>query len=253
MFFLKQLVGALIMPMPIILFLLGVGVVLLWFANRRQGLGKALVTIGALLLFLASFPPLAHRLIQPIEREFPHLIDARFVDEEVRWIVVLGGGVSSDLDVQPHVRVSDEALFRVMEGVRLHRALPDTRILFSGRGGSRTLTTAQANAEVARSFGVSETAIEVDPDPRDTGEEARAAAEWIEPGERFLLVTSAAHLPRAMIHFRAEGLDPIPSPAHRYALGTPGGLRGHFPQARALRMTERTIHERAGIFWARMR
>ncbi len=253
MFFLKQLLGALIMPLPVVLLLLTAGVILLWFTSRERW-GKVLVTAGALLLLVASLPSVGERLIAPLETRYPHILEpADTLPAQIQWIVVLGGGLSADPTVQPHVRVSDEALFRVMEGVRLQRGLPHARILFTGYGGASPVSSAEANADVAREFGVPEDRIEVDPRPRDTEEEAQAALERIQPGEPFYLVTSAAHLPRSVEHFRTWGLEPIPAPAHRYALDAPRSFRGHFPQADGLRMTERAVHERVGMLWRRIR
>ncbi len=247
----KQILGGLIMPLPVVLFLLTAGLVLLW-ATSRQLLGRSLILTGILLLFLVSLPAVGDRLILPLEEEYPHIIEPESVNSEVEWIVVLGHGAGFHPEVQPHARLSGEALFRVLEGVRLHRALPGTRLLFTGYGPVEGFSSAQANADVALDLGVSEEFVEVDPGPRDTGEEAEAARARIDPGEPFILVTSAAHLPRAVLHFRGRGLDPIPAPAQRYSLDQPRSLRGNFPSGGGVHMIERAVHERVGILWGRI-
>ncbi|MBX4373171.1 YdcF family protein, partial [Mycobacterium tuberculosis] len=56
--------------------------------------------------------------------------------------------------------------------------------------------------------------------PKDTEEEALAVKRAIGDAP-FLLVTSASHLPRAMIFFRHAGLDPLPAPANQLAVTSP--------------------------------
>ena len=53
--------------------------------------------------------------------------------------------------------------------------------------------------------------------PKDTEEEAAAVKQAIGDAP-FLLVTSASHLPRAMIFFQQEGLNPLPAPANQLAI-----------------------------------
>ena len=68
----------------------------------------------------------------------------------------------------------------------------------------------------------------------------------------FLLVTSASHMPRAMMLNRKAGLNPIPAPTARRAAGTTLKSDPAFwlPSAGALEMSERAIHEYLGIAWA---
>jgi uncharacterized SAM-binding protein YcdF (DUF218 family) len=102
-------------------------------------------------------------------------------------------------------------------------------------------------------MGVDSSAVRLHTEPRDTGEEAERMAELLAPGERFLLVTSAAHIPRSMYHFRARGLDPIPAPAQAHALRGAGlGPRDFLPSATNYVKVERAAHEYLGLLWARL-
>jgi len=75
------------------------------------------------------------------------------------------------------------------------------------------VSTAEAGARVAESLGVPRSQIMTLDEPKDTEEEAAAVAKAI--GQQpFLLVSSASHLPRAVIFFRNAGLQPIPAPAN---------------------------------------
>ncbi|TQE98571.1 MAG: hypothetical protein FKY71_13105 [Spiribacter salinus] len=109
-------------------------------------------------------------------------------------------------------RVEEEAMVRLAEGVRLHRALPGTTLVTSGGGSQPTM--ARTMADLSRAWGVEDVAVH--DDPANTHAEAQAAARAF-GDERFLLVTSASHMPRAMALFRGAGLDPIAAPTQHMA------------------------------------
>jgi uncharacterized SAM-binding protein YcdF (DUF218 family) len=72
--------------------------------------------------------------------------------------------------------------------------------------------------------------------------------------ERFILVTSAAHMPRSMALFRKRGLEPIPAPADFRAPETQSsGPSRFFPGAGALGQTQTALHEYLGLAWAWLR
>ncbi|SQI89181.1 membrane Protein [Klebsiella oxytoca] len=73
---------------------------------------------------------------------------------------------------------------------------------------------------VAETLGVPRSEIIVLDKPKDTEEEAAAVKEAVGDAP-FLLVTSASHLPRAMIFFRRAGLAPLPAPANQLAIESP--------------------------------
>jgi uncharacterized SAM-binding protein YcdF (DUF218 family) len=84
--------------------------------------------------------------------------------------------------------------------------------------------------------------------PVDTAQEAYAVRDVLAPGERFLLVTSASHMPRSVRHFQRAGLEPIPAPT-RFKTGNRSGsmLAFWLPSAQHLRKTERALYEYMGL------
>jgi hypothetical protein len=66
LFTLKKIVGGLLLPLPALLLLIGIGIALLWF-SRFQRTGKLCVSLGWLLLTLLSLQPVADSLLKPIE------------------------------------------------------------------------------------------------------------------------------------------------------------------------------------------
>ena len=108
-------------------------------------------------------------------------------------------------------------------------------------------------AEVASVLGVDEREMVLESESRDTKDEARIIKEMV--GEdRFVLVTSASHMPRSMALFRKQGMDPIPAPVGHWVKEnrsgiTPGAV---FPGAEGLMKAERAVYEYLGIIWERL-
>ena len=87
LFTLKKIVGGLLLPLPALLLLIGIGIALLWF-SRFQRTGKLCVSLGWLLLTLLSLQPVADSLLKPIEDTYPTWRG----EQPVNYVVVLGGG-----------------------------------------------------------------------------------------------------------------------------------------------------------------
>ncbi len=242
----KPLVAAVVMPLPVALFLVVLGG-LLWLLGRRW-LGWGLVVLALLVVFVSSWAPVADRLLEPLEGAYAPVHDPAAV-ADVSAVVVLGAGWSPDMDAPASIRLNDSGTHRLMEGLRLLEALPGARLVVSG--GSRDadrLPMAPGYAMAAEALGVDPARIVVLDMPTDTAKEAYAVREVLRAGERFLLVTSASHMPRAMRHFERVGLRPMPAPT-RFKTGreSPNPLNYWLPAARELRKTERAIYEYLGL------
>jgi len=89
--------------------------------------------------------------------------------------------------------------------------------------------------------------------PKDSKDQAREV-ENIVNDERFILVTSAAHMPRVMVLFKKQGLAPIPAPTD-YRIKTRQSINPgmFFPSASNLLNAENAIHEYLGMIWAKLR
>ena len=249
MFLLKKLISRGLFPLPLSLEILCVGLYLLWF-TRKQRTGKALVTLGTLLLTGLSYFFTANGLLHPLEHRYPPL-DMTSRGEAalpaVRFIMVLGARANTDPGVPITSRVTSELMVRLIEGVRLHRELPGSKLILSGDNGS-----AEGMAQVAEALGVSPQDVILSPTPRDTEEEAMCVAPLLGQSP-FVLVTSAAHMPRAMGLFRKRGLQPLPAPtdylAPRHALDP----EDVFPNAFNLFKSQTAFYEYLGLAWAEVR
>jgi len=132
-----------------------------------------------------------------------------------------------------------------MEGLRLLEALPEARLRVSGasRDAAR-LPVALGYGQAAQALGVDPARIVVLDTPTDTAQEAYAVREFLGTEARFVLVTSASHMRRAVRHFERVGLAPIPAPTHVLTgRDGPHRLRYWVPSSDALRKTERAVYE----------
>ena len=250
MFFtLKKVVGGLLLPLPFLLLLMALAIILLWF-TRWQKTAKSLLTAGWLMLLLLSLQPVADGLLKPIEETYP----TRQKNEGVDYIVVLGGGYTWNPQWAPSSNLFANNLPRVTEAVRLWRTYPEAKLVFTGAAAlGNPVTTAAAGARVAESLGVPKANIITLDKARDTEDEAQAVAELI--GQQpFILVTSASHLPRAMVFFNQAGLHPLPAPANQLAIDSPlNPWETAFPSPTWLMHSDRAIYETVGSLWQKLR
>jgi uncharacterized SAM-binding protein YcdF (DUF218 family) len=255
MFLLKKIVSSFLYPFSLCLEILILGLLFLW-GTRSPRLGKILVTLGTLLLLLLSLPFTASQLLIPLEGRYPALLHPEAVSwghtrpTSTKWIVVLGGGHVSDPRLPPNSQINAAALFRVVEGVRLYKALPGSKLLLSGGSVFDTVPDAALMARIAVLLGVPPQDIRLESDSRDTAQEAEIVAGMIGQ-EKFILVTSAAHMRRALALFKKRGLAPIPAPTDYLTRErqrfSPGNF---FPGSDSLADARIAMHEYLGLAWA---
>jgi len=249
LFTLKKISGLLLLPAGLVCLLWLVGALHLpWPGKRRRGL--TLILLAGALLAALSMPATGRALLAPLERQAgPYAQPAELLAAGALDIVVLGGAQQAG-ELSAADRLSAASLRRVAEGVRLWRGVPGARLLFSGEASDGRSSVAADMAEMATSLGASSASIVIDEASRDTADQAAILARDL--GARpFALVTSAAHMPRALTMFRAQGLQPLPAPADfRCAAGDDPAYRRLMPQAQGLLMSQDAIYEYLGLMWA---
>ncbi len=151
-------------------------------------------------------------------------------------------------DWAPSSNLISNSLPRLNEGIRLWLANRCAKLIFTGAAAkTNPVSTAEAGARVAESTGVPRSNIITLDEPKDTEEEAAAVKAAIGDAP-FLLVTSASHLPRAMIFFQHVGLHPLPAPANQLAVTSPLNLNG-YPLPVWLLHSDRVGYETLGRVW----
>jgi uncharacterized SAM-binding protein YcdF (DUF218 family) len=252
MFLFKKLLGPFLMPVPLCLSLLMLGLVLLWF-TRRQRAGKWLATLGAVALLLLGYGVVSSRALAGLERQYASVTDVSATAGRVRWVVVLGGGSSADEGLPAVQRLSEGSLARLVEGVRLQRQLPGSKLLLSGGAVFGSDPDSETMRALAVELGVDPAALDLDSVSPDTETQAEVVRGRL-GDEEFYLVTSASHMPRALALFRKAGTNPLPAPTHfltqRNRATSPSDF---FPTSAGLRRAEAATYEYLGLAWAKVR
>lgn len=232
-FYLKKLIGGMLMPIPITL--LGLLVALFLF-KRKPFLSRLCIVFSLIFLAATSFMPIADGLMEPIQNKYT-VFD---ISQPVDVVVVLGSCHETDSHLPPAGQLCGSSLFRLTEGIRILNANPEAVMFLSGYKLYDERSHAQAMYEAALSLGVNKDKIRLFKYTKDTEEEAKSMAPFL-VGEKVALVSSASHLPRAMVFFKRQKIDVIAAPAHK----TPSvGFKGI--SARAQAKSERAFYEYLG-------
>ena len=211
MFILSKIFWYVATPGNFFLIVALLGTLRLAFTRRRRGLGLVLIGIGG--LAAVTILPISSWAIAPLENRFPQPI----LPEQIEGIVVLGGGVNPTIaDARQQISVP-EASERLFEAVSLARRYPTARIIVSGGEASiipKGLSEANAMRNVLIEAGVNSARIETESTSRNTYENAVNTHQLAQPkpDEKWLLVTSGWHMPRAVGCFRNVGWAVLPYP-----------------------------------------
>jgi uncharacterized SAM-binding protein YcdF (DUF218 family) len=159
-------------------------------------------------LVIGTFTPMGNTLTAPLEYRFARsLLDSQAPPD---GIILLSGSGSGGIEAMS----------------TLSKNYPKAQLIFSGFIGAADpwKLFAQLGGDPAR-------IIDIEPRPRTTSEDAFYAAALLKPkpGERWLLITSALHMPRAVGCFRVAGFQVEPYPiefrtvrSHPFAAFAPG-------------------------------
>lgn len=211
-FVLSKTVALLLLPSNFLLLLGLSGLALLWTGRRR--LGRCCVGASVVLFLAIGFLPVGYLLGYALESRFPPWDPGRGPPD---GIVVLGGALDPSLSKARGTPVLGGAATRLTVLAQLARDYPNARILFTS-GDASLLGNQPKEADyvlpLLASFGLPRARIMLENRARNTYENAVFAKAMAEPkpGERWLLVTSAQHMPRAVGIFRHVGFAVEPYP-----------------------------------------
>lgn len=204
-FFVSKILGFFALPANALVVLSVVGALLL--ATRWKRAGMRLAICGIIAIVVCGLSPLGNALILPLEDRFSPWDPAHGAPD---GIVVLGGAFENAVSGARDVVTLNDAAERMTSAVELARRFPAARILFSGGSGQMVVTGPSEAALTQRLFtelGVDPGRLLLEDRSRDTAENATFSKALADPkpGEHWLLVTSASHMPRAVGAFRRAG------------------------------------------------
>jgi uncharacterized SAM-binding protein YcdF (DUF218 family) len=246
---------------------------LLWFVAQPTNALTLLVLFSGLLLFtrfarpapwitlaaglgflIAGMSPLPYWLLRPLEDRFPKIA----LSGDIAGIIVLGGAIGTTRGVTS----MNDAGARMTESAALALRFPDAKLVFTG--GDATLIEdldvgeARTEAEAARQFyvslGISESRLILEDKSRNTRENAMLTKALInqKPQERWVLITSAWHMPRSVGIFRKADMAVVPYPVDFTTRGTARDYRQlNRGFSHGLKMTDNAVREWVGLvaYW----
>jgi uncharacterized SAM-binding protein YcdF (DUF218 family) len=240
------------MPLPVLYILLITGLLLMW--RNRSKARKIVLIIAGLWFLVISTLPVPRALVKSLEGRYHQLTDTEIKAlPDSCDIIVLGGGHTDDKELTPNNQLSPQALVRLVEGIRIHRMIPGSRIILSGYSGKTIEPQAIVLYKTAKLLGVDTSSMAFQTRPANTLREAEEYIKNFGRSRTLIVVTSDIHMPRAMMHFRNVGLDPIPAPANELIkYGSRKYIWRWIPSSGNIQMMEEAMHEYAGILWEKM-
>jgi uncharacterized SAM-binding protein YcdF (DUF218 family) len=216
MFYAASKIGFFIVQPSNIFLALAILGVILSRGDRFRRLGGRLAGAGVAGLLIGGLSPLGNAIILPLEERFPRPTLAD-LGPAIDGIIILGGFEEGRLTVARQALSLNEAAERLTEAVSLARRFPTAKVVFTGGAGT-LIGKGDVAAQEVRDFlvdaGVERERIILEDASRNTRENATLTHDLVKPraGSRWVLVTSAFHMPRSIAVFRRAGFDCIAWP-----------------------------------------
>jgi uncharacterized SAM-binding protein YcdF (DUF218 family) len=249
-FYLSKILWFFIQPVNLALFLLLAGLFAGWFGRRRlMGAGAA---SAFLILALSAWTSLGAMMLNPLEERFPKPA----LPQKVDGIVVLGGGFEGAINLARGGYELNSSGDRYVETAILARHFPMAKIVVTGGTGS-LFSGSEGDADTAprlfTALGIAPDRLILEDRSRNTYENAVFTRAMVtpRPGETWLLVTSAFHMPRAKALFDKAGFATIPWPVDYHTSGREGVSLFSDDAVSSLQVTTIAMREWIGLvaYW----
>ncbi|MEA1648153.1 YdcF family protein [Nitrospirillum sp. BR 11164] len=215
-------------------------------AARRHGAALVPATACAATLLVLLTCPVGNWALRPLEGLYPRPAEPVTID----GILVLGEGLNGEVLRDRGVPGVGPDGGTLLAAAALARRHPEARVVFSG-GSGELGTAGTPEAEVARhvltDLGLDGPQVNYEARSRTTAENLVLAKDLAQPapGQTWLLVASAYHMPRAMLSASRVGWRVIPWPSDY--LTRPGGEETHLSLAANLAHLDLATHEALGL------
>ena len=250
MFFIaSKIVFFCIQPSTVAFLALAAGFLCLQF--KRPKSGAILLSAGFGIIVLFGFLPGGNILVLPLEQRFATRVPD-VPQEKISGIILLGGFEDGAITDSRGGLALNESAERLTETLRLARALPDSKVIFTG--GSGSLFGGEGMGSEIRKFfvdaGIEPGRIVIENLSRNTYENAMFTKPLVNPNpqDKWLLVTSAYHMPRSIGVFRKAGFDVVPYPVDFRTRGRGDAIRPLDSISAGLARTDLAAKEWIGLF-----
>jgi uncharacterized SAM-binding protein YcdF (DUF218 family) len=244
-FYLGKILNALILPPGLFILIL---LTLVFIIKKSKKWLAFILWVVLILIYLTSITPTRVLLTSRLERAYPPISS----QEKPDAIIVLAAGVVSDsLEAPNEESPSPTTLKRLMYAYKLHQQSGADLILSGGfhpKGGS---SEAEIMKKELLELGVAESKIIVESKSKNTFENAQFCQKITKSRgfKNVALVTSAIHMPRAVMTFKSAGLKVTPAPTDY--LGKPHSINLFYflPSAENLSAVTAALHEYFGFLY----
>jgi uncharacterized SAM-binding protein YcdF (DUF218 family) len=230
----------------------------LWLITNstRVKAGKQLAWGGLTYLGVAGLSPFGFWLLLPLEQNFAYVPKPKAGDQ-IAGIIMLGGFEDPWVTAGREMLTMNETGERLSESVRLAHLFPDAKVVFTGGSPSLWKTLPDISGTVGgylREVGINPGRIVIEGRSRNTIENARFTADIVEPRpeQKWLLVTSAFHMPRAVGMFRRAGFNVLPYAVDFRTRDAGDALRLPERLSEGLRRADLAFNEWLGLVYYRM-
>jgi uncharacterized SAM-binding protein YcdF (DUF218 family) len=251
-FVLSKTLGVFLVPSNLIMALGALGLGLFFSKRRRAGGRLCACCVAALLIF--GFSPVGALMLLPLETRFSPW-DPQAGDPA--GMIVLGGGVDPELTTARGTPAIGSAGARIVVAAELAYRYPKARLVYLG-GNPSLLSANFSEADVAagilKNLGVRADRVQLERTSRNTDENVRFLMRLVNPKpcERWLLVTSASHIPRSIGLFRKAGFNVEPYPVDWGTRGWSDIYEFQTNFIGGLILTDRAAHEWLGLIAYRL-
>ena len=251
LYIISKILGFFLVPSNVLIGIGLAGIVLT--RSRFARAGTRFLIASVTLLVLIGVLPIGTALTLPLEARFPPWQPGQ---NAPTGIIVLGSAINPAISAGRGDVALTDAAERITAAVELARRYPNARVVYSGGNGGLSVSAPPEAVYATRlieELGVPRSRITLEGGSRSTAENAEFTAKLVlpKPGERWLLVTSAMHMPRAIGTFRKVGFPVEAYPVDYRTAGPqdlwaiPGSLTD------GVHLTDMAVHEWLGLlaYW----
>ena len=249
-FYLSKILWVFMQPSLLLVILNLVCVILLLRQPCRRRRNACLGAMGLFLCF--SLFPVGNNLFVTLENRFPPLAVKSLNPD---GIIVLSGAEDTLLTQHRQQLSLNEGAERLLGFALLAHEFPNAELVFTGSTGAllgSSVTADQIAEQVTQTLGIPSDRIRFERRARNTYENARLSFELVQPtaNQRWVLITSASHMPRAVGAFRSQDWDVIPFPVDYKTVGSYRWLPSPAVGYNLARL-DRATHEWVGLlaYW----
>lgn len=217
--------------------------------SRYYSFAKTTVAVITFLLLFMVIGGLGETLLRPLENAVP---PAPLQNTNVDGIILLTGDENERISMDRDTPIAGAASQRHIQLARLAQQFPEAKILVTGSSRPQHMAADYGVIKIVEknlaAMGVDSGRVIFEPQAVNTHENALFGHAVARPqvGERWALVTSAYHMPRAVLSFEKVGWTVIPAPTD-YMTASRYSWDFRFSLSQQLRMLTIAMHEYVGL------